>query len=76
MKTEVTGKNKNGSKHVTYKLEGFSATIIQDLWAIYAIKHHYPVSLEIGDVYVTMTSDRDLFNFALGMQVAFGLCSL
>jgi len=76
VKTEVRGRNENGSKHVLFKLEGFSSTIIQDLWSLYTIKHQYPISLEIGDVFVTMNSDRDLFNFTLGMQVAFGLCSL
>ena len=76
VQTRVIRKNEDGTRHVLYILEGFFATILSDLWTLHEIKRHYPLSVEIGGSTIIMENARDLESFALGMQVAFELCSL
>jgi hypothetical protein len=76
VKSEVTGRNENGSDHTLYIIEGFSATILDDLWNIYKGKKPYPMSVEINGSVITFESSKELRFFTFGMQVAFELCSL
>jgi hypothetical protein len=76
VKSEVAGRNKDGSKHVIYSINGFSAKIVDELWTLYKMKYHYPMSVEINKSLILMNTADDLCSFTLGMQVAFELCSL
>ncbi len=73
---QKNGKNADGSDHILYLLDGFSSTILEALSDITAGDYVFPLTIEINGTQYYFAKSWDLMHFTMGMQVAFGLCSL
>jgi hypothetical protein len=74
MKHAVTGKNEDGSPHITYTPEGMTDQLLYELWELWELKKtKYPLSLRCGKNLVSFDNRRDLGNFLRGLTVGFDM---